>query len=157
MGSPEETAQALATRILFTVEAAVSAPVAVGDPGGGVRRYIPITSGRFSGSISGRVLPGTDWQTVLPDGTIELSAHYALETDTGDRIEVVSEGLRAGPPEILQRLAAGEAVDPSLYYFRTAMRFRTGAPSLARLNAVLAVAVAERQAQLVKLVVHEIL
>jgi hypothetical protein len=147
----------LPTRVLFTIEAEVSAPVIIGDPGGGVRRFIPITGGRFSGAIAGKVLPGADWQTVLPDGTIELSAHYALETESGDRIEVVSQGLRAGPPEILERLAVGEIVDPSLYYFRTAMRFSTGAAALSRLNTVLAIAVAERQAHLVRLVAHEVL
>jgi hypothetical protein len=147
----------LASRPLFTIEAQVAAPIAVGDPGGGVRRFVPITGGTFSGAYAGKVLPGADWQTVLPDGTIELRAHYALETEAGARIEVISEGVRAAPPEILERLARGENVDPALYYFRTAMRFRTGAAALARLNTILAVAIAARQASLVRLDVHEIL
>jgi hypothetical protein len=146
----------LATRPLLVIEAEVTAPVAVGDPGGGVRRFVPITGGRVSGAVQGRVLPGADWQTVLADGTIELEAHYALETETGARLEVISRGVRSGPPEVMQRLGRGEAVDPALYYFRTAMRFRTGAPELARLNTVLAVAVAERRASVVVLTVYEV-
>lgn len=147
----------LSTRLLLKIEAEVTAPVSVGDPGGGVRRYIPITAGRVSGEVEGKVLPGVDWQTVLADGTIDLKAHYTLEADDGARIEVTSEGVRAGPPEVLARLARGEAVEPSLYYFRTVMRFRTGAERYKRLNTVIAVAVAEREAALVKLSAYEVL
>jgi hypothetical protein len=147
----------LETRLLFQIEAEVGPPLDMGDPGGGARRAIPITGGRFSGAATGRVLPGADWQTILPDGAIELSAHYALETDAGERIEVTSIGVRAGTPEVLDRLARGEPVDPSEYYFRTAMRFRTGAETLKRLNTVLAVSTARRGQGRVELTVHEIL
>jgi hypothetical protein len=147
----------LRTRPFLTIEASVSPPVIVGESGAGLRRYIPITGGVFRGDHAGKVLPGADWQSVLADGTIELSAHYALETDAGDRIEVVSQGVRAGPPDVLEKLGRGEAVDPALYYFRTSMRFKTGAPALKRLNNTLAVAVAEREANLVRLFVHEVL
>jgi hypothetical protein len=147
----------LSTRLLLKIEAEVTAPVSVGDPGGGVRRYIPITGGRVTGEVEGKVLPGVDWQTVLADGTIELKAHYALEAEDGSRIEITSDGVRAGPPEVLERIGRGETVDPSLYYFRTLMRFRTGAERFDRLNTILAIAVAERQAGLVKLSVYEVL
>ena len=147
----------LASRPLMTIEARVTAPIIVGDPGGGVRRFVPITGGSFSGDYKGKVLPGADWQTVLPDGTIDLSAHYALETDQGERVEVVSNGLRAAPPEIMERLGRGELVDPALYYFRTSIRFKTGAERLKRLNTILAIAVAAREAGLVRLFVHEVL
>ena len=69
---------------------------------------------------------------------------------------MISNGVRSGPPEVMERLGRGEGVDPSLYYFRTSMRFRTGAPELARLNTVLAIAVAERRANVVVLTVHEV-
>ena len=147
----------LATRPLFEIEAEVGAPVEFGDPGGGPRRMIPITGGVFRGAAAGVVTPGADWQSVLPDGTIELAAHYGLRTDAGELIEVTSTGLRAGPPEVLARLAAREAVDPSEYYFRTAIRFRTGAPGLLRLNRLLAVSTAKRGPQRVELTVYEVL
>jgi hypothetical protein len=38
----------------------------------------------------------------------------------------------------------GEPVDPALYYFRTAIRLRTGAPALARLNRILCCGVGMR-------------
>jgi hypothetical protein len=69
---------------------------------------------------------------------------------------VSSEGLRHGPAEVLDRLARGEHVDPSLYYFRTAMRFETSDPSADWLNRILAVARGQRQARSVQLDVYEV-
>jgi hypothetical protein len=116
-------------------ECAVDRPITYGDSGEGVRRAIPISGGTVSGETTGRVLPGgVDWQSVLPDGTIELSAHYGLELADGARVEVTSIGLRAAPPEIMEALARGETVDPDSYYFRTHMRMRTGHPAWAHLN-----------------------
>ena len=57
----------------------------------------------------------------------------------GDR-RVVSQGYRHGPAEVLAALARGEAVDPATYFFRTIMRFETGAPYLESLNKTIAVA-----------------
>jgi hypothetical protein len=50
-------------------------------------------------------------------------AIYALETDDGVVIQIRNRGLRHGPPEVMQRLAAGDAVDPAEYYFRTVPEF----------------------------------
>jgi hypothetical protein len=50
----------------------------------------------------------------------------------------------------------GEAVDPSLYYFRTALRFETAAPALAWMNKILAIGRGERLAREVKLDVFEV-
>jgi hypothetical protein len=69
---------------------------------------------------------------------------------------VHSCGLRAGPAEVLAQLAKGEAVDPALYYFRTAMRFSTATPALERLNRILAISRGERLAGAVRLTVYEV-
>ena len=53
-------------------------------------------------------------------------------------------GMRHGPPEVMARLAQGEIVDPSEYYFRVAPMFETGAERYAWLNNILAVGVGER-------------
>ena len=42
-----------------------------------------------------------------------------------------SQGLRHGPPEVMARLARGEAIPASDYFFRTLVRFTTGAPAWA--------------------------
>ena len=57
-----------------------------------------------------------------------------------------SEGLRHGPVEVMAQLARGQAVPRDAYYFRTAVRFTTGAPQWAHLNKLLAIAVGQREA-----------
>ena len=114
----------------------------------GERRVVQILGGSFEGpSFKGTVLPGADWQIVRSDGVLDIDARYALKDDRGALVQVLSQGYRHGPPEILAALARGEDVDPGKYYFRTAMRFETGAPHLAWLNKTLAVATAERKAR----------
>jgi hypothetical protein len=147
----------LQTRHILTLAIEVGARLEIGDVGGYWRRSIPILSGTVSGIVSGRVLPGADWQMQLADGTLEIEAHYALQTDDGARIEVISNGLRTGSPEALARLAKGERLEAHEYYFRTAMRFRTGEVSLARFNRMLAVARGERFEKGVRLEIFEVL
>jgi hypothetical protein len=138
----------------FEVEVGNPSTIDAGPCG---RRVVPITGGRVSGEWTGLVLPGgADWQNIWPDGRLDLEARYALDIDGHGLVEVLSQGVRHGPPEVLAALGRGEAVDPSLYYFRTSMRFRTAAPGLARLNAILAVAKGAREKNLVRLAVFEI-
>lgn len=141
---------------LMLIDVVVAPPIDVGQVGARDRRCIHITGGKVSGSYSGAVLAGgADWQTIGPDGTIDLHARYVLDLDEG-RVEVDSRGLRAGPEDVLARLARGELVDPALYYFRTALRFYTAAPTYDRLNRVLAVAHGERRPGGVRLSVYEV-
>jgi len=65
--------------------------------------------------------------------------------------------MRCASPDILARLSRGEDVDPSLYYFRTVMRFETAHPSTAWLNRILALAKGAREKNAVKLTVYEVL
>jgi hypothetical protein len=152
------TSPIAATRQCLTLAVRVTAPMEVGATEHGLRRCIPIAGGTFSGDIAGEVVSGgADWQWVLPSGAIELSAHYALKTEHGAVIEVHSNGVRVGPPEVLARLARGEAVPASEYYFRTHMRFQSAAPELARWNTRLFYGMGERLGGLVKLAVFELL
>ena len=70
-----------------------------------------------------------------------------IRADDGGLIEVRSDGLRHGPAEVMQRLARGEEVDPGEYFFRTLVRFTTGAPAWLHLNRVMALAVGRREAR----------
>ena len=157
--SSSPSAHTVGLRRLFELECEVSAPVSSGTGPGGEIRLIPILGGRFSGeALSGIVLPGgADWQSVRSDGGLEISARYLLQTQHDERIEVRSDGLRAATPEVLARLAKGELLPPDQYYFRTAVRFRTGAPRLAQLNDRLAVAYGQRMLRGVRLEVYEVL
>jgi len=71
---------------------------------------------------------------VRADGVAELHALYVLETHDGVRIQVENHGMRHGPEAVLRRLAAGEPVDPSEYYFRAAPRFSAPAGKYDWLN-----------------------
>lgn len=124
----------------------------------GRRRIIGITGGRFSGArLCGRVLPGgADWQLIRADGVADLDARYTLETNDGALIYVRNHGYRHGPRDILEKLAAGESVDPALYYMRTTPLFETGDKRYAWLNAMICVATGARRAAAVELEVFEV-
>ena len=124
----------------------------------GQRRIIVITGGSFEGArLSGRVLPGgADWQVVRNDGVADLDARYTLETSDGVLIFVRNKGYRHGPDEVLKKLAAGEAVDPSLYYMRTTPSFETGDARYSWLNRMVCVATGARRAAAVELDVYEV-
>ena len=145
--------------LLRLLRAELADIVDVGVTPMGHRRVINILGGHFEGDrLAGVVLPGgADWQWIRSDGTLDLDARYTLKTHQGDFIQVTSQGLRTGPPDVLARLAAGEDVDPSLYYFRTVMRFEASAPSLLWLTRLLAVAYGRRTRNAVELRVDEIL
>src|SRR5262245_1287385 len=125
----------------------------------GERRVVDILGGTFEGPLMrGEVLGGgADWQIARADGALELDARYALKEERGGLVRVVSQGLRHGPPEVMGRLGRGEPVDPKDYFFRSIMRFETGAPELAWLNKTIAVATADRQPRRVLLTAWRLL
>jgi Protein of unknown function (DUF3237) len=86
-------------------------------------------SGSVTGPrLSGVVLPGGgDWQAIHEDGLTEIFARYSLKANDGTVIAVSNPGVRVASPDIIKRLAAGEDVDPSLYYFRTTPTFDVAA------------------------------
>lgn len=136
----------------------VEAMLSLGPAPMGERRVVPLLGGEVVGSaLSGRILPGgTDWQWNRSDGALEIAAHYVIETPEGARIEVQSNGLRHGPPEVLARLARGEPVAPDEYFFRTLMRFATGHPAYEHLNRAMALARGRREARRVVLDVWQV-
>jgi uncharacterized protein DUF3237 len=148
----------LSAQPIFTIEAELAPMLNLGRTPVGERRIIGIASGTVRGpKLSGRVLPGgADWQVIRADGAADISARYALESDSGARILVSSDGLRHGPPDVLAALMRGEPVDPSAYYFRTAMRFETSDLGFDWINRILAIAYGERLASAVKLDVFEV-
>jgi len=118
----------------------------LGQGRGGKRRIIPIVGGRVSGPcFSGDILNvGADWQTVFDSGLAELDTRYAFRTDDGAVIEICNFGFRHGPAEVMQKVAAGETVDPSSYYMRTHARLETGHPDYQWVNSTLFVGVGAR-------------
>jgi hypothetical protein len=143
---------------IFTIDAELEAVLSLGHTPYGERRFVGIAGGTVQGpKLNGRILPGgADWQIIRKDGAADIQARYVIESDRGARILVNSVGLRHGPPEVLERLARGDKVDPAQYYFRTVMRFETGDAGLDWLNRILALARGERSARSVRLDVYEV-
>lgn len=121
----------------------------MGQGRAGRRRIIPIVGGKVTGpGIEGRILNlGADWQTIFHDGTADLDTRYAFELNDGAVIEIRNLGFRHGPPDVMARLAAGEAVDPSEYSMRTTARLETGDDSWAWVNRTVFVGTGARLAQ----------
>ena len=143
-------------RELLAIEIHVRPPV---DLGGG-RRFIAFERGTFAGrdGLSGGVLEGgIDWQTVRPDGVLEIDAHYTLVTDADEAVEVRSRGIRKATESVAARIARGDAVDPDEYYFRTHVRLTTSAPRLSFLNDLVAISTGRRDQSVVRIDVHEVL
>ena len=136
----------------------VGALVSLGAAPTGERRYVTLGAGTAAGpELNGSLVEGgIDWQLRRADGVLEIAAHYVIRTDDGALVEVRSEGLRHGPPEVMERLARGETVPPEAYFFRTVIRFTTGAPAWLHLNQVMAIAVGQRLAREVLLDVYRI-
>ncbi len=143
---------------MFRVHCELADILDVGPAPLGHRRIVNILGGPVTGAkLTGRVLPGgADWQIVGAGGMLDLHARYTLESDVGALIQVESRGMRHAPPDVLVRLARGEDVDPSLYYFRTAMRFETAHPSTDWLNRIIAIARGVREKNAVRLDVYEV-
>jgi len=148
----------LELRSLLKLDITLAPAQELGESPLGRRRIINITGGTFRGGrLSGKVLPGgADWQVIRADGVADLDARYTLETSDGVLIFVRNKGYRHGPDEVLKKLAAGEAVDPSLYYMRTTPSFETGDERYAWLNRIVCVASGARRPAAVELEVFEI-
>ena len=118
----------------------------MGQGRGGRRRIIPIVGGRVTGpSFTGEILNmGADWQTIFNSGLAELDTRYAFRTDDDAVIEIRNFGFRHGPQDVMQRVAAGEDVDPSTYYMRTHARLETGHPDYQWVNDTLFAGVGAR-------------
>jgi Protein of unknown function (DUF3237) len=149
----------LSAEPIFHLVAELAEILTLGPTPYGERRIINILGGRVEGArLSGRILPGgADWQIIRSDGVADLDARYTIESGAGARILVSSRGLRHGPPDVMARLAAGEAVDPNLYYFRTVMRFETADPAVAWLNRIIGLGRGMREPRAVRLDVYEVL
>jgi hypothetical protein len=131
----------------------VGALVTLGCGSYGERRYVLLGGGTVQGpELSGTLVEdGVDWPLARADGVIDIGAHDVVRTGDGALVEVQSHGLRHGPPEVMARLARGDAVGRDEYFFRTLMRFATGHADGLHLNKVMANAVGQRDARRVVL------
>ncbi|WP_441230428.1 DUF3237 domain-containing protein [Tardiphaga sp. 215_C5_N2_1] len=153
------TTPQLATKYVFSLSIKVGTPIVAGDLGYGIRRVIPVLGGTVQGEgIKGTIHSGgADFQIIRPDGFTELEAKYTFELDDGALIYIENIGVRFGPKEALDRIARGEAVDPTLIYFRSVPKFETGHPKYRWLMQNLFIGVGARHPDRVELAVHQVL
>lgn len=147
-GSPSAQESAAPPRLTFAFElrAKVGAPMEVGQVTHGRRRIIAIDGGTVKGPMLNGTVPagGADWQIIQQDGFTELDTRYTIKTEQGQLVYVQNPGIRTAPPDVMQKLLAGQVVDPKLVYFRTQPKFETSAPELQWLARSLFVGVGER-------------
>jgi hypothetical protein len=134
------------TAHLLTLKLAVSGMQPIGETPAGNRRIGLVAGGTFEGpKLHGTVLPGgADWIIVRPDGVTTLDVRIVLQTDDGAAIGLTYKGLRHGPAAVMEKVNAGQPVDPSDYYFRIAITFETAAPKYAWLNKVFGIGTGSR-------------
>ena len=122
---PKEMTE-LRARPLFALLLEVQPPIVVGKTPALDRRIGIISGGRFEGErLRGTLLPGgSDWQTVRGgDGAWLINVRIVLKTDDDAIIGMPYTGIRHGPKEVLDRIARGEVVKATDYYFRIVASF----------------------------------
>ncbi len=160
LAAEPKAAESVGSRFAFEANVSVATPLVVGPATLGLRRIVPITGGTVSGPrFNGRVVPGgADWQFVRPDGVLQIEAKYTLESSDGVLVMVTNRGMRHGPPAVLERIARGEPVAPSDYYFRTSADFEAPSESkYAWMNRAIFIGVAERKASAAVIRFYEVL
>src|SRR5262245_60967575 len=142
------TAEPAPPRLTFAFELRVRVgnPVEVGQVTHGRRRIVPIEGGTIKGPLLNGVVTagGADWQVIQADGFTELDTRYTIQTEKGELVYVQNPGIRTAAPDVMQKLLAGQVVDPKLVYFRTQPKFETAAAGLQWLAKSLFVGVGER-------------
>jgi len=136
------------TELLFKITLQVPPILDLGETPYGRRRIARVAGGTFEGpKLKGRVLDGGgDWLLLRRDGVLQLDVRITLETDDQQLIYMTYRGYRHGPKDVIDRVNRGEAVDPSLYYFRVTPYFETGSEKYAWMNGICAVGTGERTA-----------
>ena len=136
------------TELLFKIEFEVPPTLDLGETPYGRRRIARVAGGTFEGpKLKGEVLAGGgDWLLLRRDGVLQLDVRLTLQTHDQQLIYMTYRGCRHGPQDVIDRLNRGEAVDPSLYYFRATPYFETSAKSYEWINKICSIATGARTA-----------
>jgi len=141
-----EVLKRVRTQPLFVMRLDVRKLLIVGATPGAYRRIGVVPGGSFEGErLSGDVLDGgSDWQTVRNDGTTTLNVRLVLKTKDDALICMTYQGVRHGPPDVVERIEKGEVVDPTSYYFRINPLFETPTAKYDWINRVVGVGIGHR-------------
>lgn len=119
----------------FELRVGVDPEIQLGGPGAGEGlHFTPITGGDFDGPLlRGRVRAGGgDWW-VGSGQVCRLDARYVIDAEVAGgyaSVDVVNRGYWRVDPEAADRVDAGEHVDETRLYYRTAFTFQSGHPEL---------------------------
>lgn len=114
---------------------------------GYTRGAVLIRGGSFHGpGLEGEIVQGSggDFPLVRHDRGGRFDSQYLLRTSDGATILKRSAGVRHAPREVIDRLMAGEEVDPDAYYMRMTPRFEAPAGRYAWMNRTIFVGVGRR-------------
>ena len=141
MAQPE-----LKSKFLMTITVTVTALHDVGQVPQGLRHIDLLGAGTFEGPrLNGAVLAGgIDQKLFRPDGAMNPNVRLILKTDDDALIYMHYTGVRYGAPEVMERIAAGEPVEPTEYYLRNTPYFETASEKYDWLNRIVAVGVGRR-------------
>lgn len=136
----------LRSEYLFTFTVTVDALHDVGPTPLGTRHLDMLGAGHFEGPrLRGEVLAGgIDQKIFRADGAMNPNVRLVLRTDDDALIYMQYTGVRYGTNEVMDRIAAGEIVDPSEYYLRNTPYFETASPKYDWLNRIVAVGIGRR-------------
>ena len=143
---------------LFTITFFAPKLDPVGNTPYGTRVIANVEGGHFEGpEIKGEVKsPAGDWILIRGDNAVQLDVRVSLITVDGILIYMSYQGLRVGKQSVLDRIAAGDTVDPNEYYMRTMCRFETGKGKYDWLNNLLAIGTGQRFTDSVVYDIHQI-
>lgn len=136
----------LESEYLFTIRVTVDALHDVGAIPLGTRHLDMLGAGTFEGPrLKGDVLPGgIDQKIFRADGAMNPNVRMVLKTDDDALIYMHYTGVRYGTPEVMDRIARGDTVDPSEYYLRNTPYFETSSEKYDWLNRIVSVGVGRR-------------
>ncbi len=148
----------ISTAPLFKLTLDVGPPFDLRHADGKGKYIFHVTGGSFDGDrLRGRVLPVSgDW-VIVEKGYARVDVRLLLQTEDDVLIYMTYRGIHTLGAAHRERLAAGQALDPASYYFRTAPMFETAAPAYDWLNRVVSVGVGERTLTHVEYNVFEVL
>lgn len=137
----------LKSEFLFRLSASVKQLLDVGSVPAGERHVDLLGAGTFEGpQLRGELLSGgLDMKTVRSDGAVIPNVRLVLKTNDDALIFMHYTGIRCGSPDVMQRIADGEAVDPSEYYHRNTPYFETSSEKYSWLNRICSVGIGWRQ------------
>jgi hypothetical protein len=148
------------------IEVQVTPPIVLGELSGNERRMISIAGGKMTiegreesaPALAGTILPGgSDIQLVRGDGTIELTARYAIDFGAAGKVLVENTGIRRESTRpAVGTTGSMEGTSTKAPYFRGVIRFLAPSGQLSWLNSSVFVSSGYREGGTVFLDVFEL-